>query len=112
MDQLLQDWKYETKPHKDRRTTANAYENCHLETMENEREAIVGAAQTRSTRVDGQAVSEIWRPLSSGSQNYRAAPHKQRNPRKARTPLLLGLLLELNRRMPNGTYGGVRGATR
>ena len=27
------------------------------------------------------------------------------------TPKLFGLLLELNRRMPNGTYGGVRGAT-
>ena len=61
--------------------------------------------------MDGKTIGGFRRPLSSGRKDYGIAPHKQRNPRKARTPLLFGLLLELNRRMPNGTYGGVRGAT-
>ena len=52
----------------------------------------------------------ICRPLSSGCKDYGIAPHKQRNPRKTRTSKLSGLLFELNRRVPNGTHGGVRGA--
>ena len=32
---------------------------------------------------------------------------KKRSPRKTRTSKLFGLLFELNRRMPNGTYSGV-----
>ena len=83
-----------------------------METVENEREANMGIAETRSTRVDGKAVSRIRERLSGGGEDNGAAPYKQRNPRKTRTSKLSGLLLELNRRMPNGTYGGVRGATR
>ena len=83
-----------------------------METMENERKAVLGIAETRGARVDGKAIGGNWKPLSSGSQNNGIAPHQQRNPRKTRTSKLFGLLLELNRRMPNGTYGGVRGATR
>ena len=49
--------------------------------------------------------------VGEGSEDHRTAPHKQRNPREARTSQLCRLLFELNRRMPNGTYGGVRGAT-
>ena len=44
MDQLLQNREYETKPQKDRRAVAYAYENCHLETVENKRKAILGTA--------------------------------------------------------------------
>ena len=109
--QLLQNRRYETKAQRDRRTVTNAHEDSHMETVENERAASVGIAKTRSARVDGKAVSEIRGPLSSGSENHGTAPHKQRNPCKTRTSKLFGLLLELNRRMPNGTYGGVRGAT-
>ena len=83
-----------------------------METMEDERKAMLGIAKTWGARVDGNAIGGIWRPLSSGRQNNGIAPHQQRNPRKTRTSKLFGLLLELNRRMPNGTYGGVRGATR
>lgn len=60
--------------------------------------------------MDGEKVRRFWRPLSSGSKNDRIASlYKQRNPRETRTSKLFGLLFELNRRMPNGTYGGVRG---
>lgn len=59
--------------------------------------------------MDGKAVCRIWRPLSGGCKNHRTAQDKQRNPRKARTSQLCRLLFELNRRMPNGTYDGVRG---
>ena len=82
-----------------------------METMENERKAVLGIAETRGARVDGKAVSRLRRPLPSGRKDHRTAPHQQRNPRKARTPKLCRLLLGLNRRMPNGTYGGVKGAT-
>jgi len=83
-----------------------------MEAMEEEREAILGFTKTRSTRVDGKAVSRFRRPLPSGREDYRTAPHQQRNPRKARTSQLCRLLLiGLNRRMPNGMYGGVKGAT-
>lgn len=62
--------------------------------------------------MDGEAVRGFWRPLSSGSKNDRTtALYKQRNPRETRTSKLFGLLFELNHRKPNGTYGGVRGAT-
>ena len=83
-----------------------------METVEEEGEAILGIAETRGTRVDGKTVSRIWRPLPGGCKDHRPTPHQQRNPRKARTSQLCRLLLiGLNRRMPNGTYGGVRGAT-
>ena len=82
-----------------------------METMEEEREAILGTAETRGARVDGKAVSRLRRPLPSGRKDHRTAPHQQRNPRKARTSQLCRLLPGLNRRMPNGTYGGVKGAT-
>ena len=62
--------------------------------------------------MDGKKVSRIWKPLPSGGKYVGIAPHQQRNPRKARTSQLCRLLfVGLNRRMPNGTYGGVRGAT-
>ena len=83
-----------------------------METVEEERKAILGTAQTRGTRVDGKAGRGIRRPLPSGGENHRTAPHQQRNPRKARTSQLRRLLfVGLNRRMPDGTYGGVKGAT-
>ena len=82
-----------------------------MEAVEDKRETPLGIEETRSTHMDGEAVSGIRKPLSSGRKDHRPASHKQRNPRKARTSKLFGLLFELNRRTPNGTYGGVRGAT-
>ena len=82
-----------------------------METVEEKLKTILGFAETRSARVDGKAIRRIWRPLPSCRQNHGITPHQQRNPREARTSLLRRLLLRLNRRMPNGTYGGVRGAT-
>ena len=110
MDQLLQNRRYEDEARGDRRTVADAHEDSHLETVENKKEADVGIAEARGTGVDGKKVNKPWKSLSSGIENHGTAPHKQRNPRKTRTSKLFGLLLELNRRMPNGTYGGVRGA--
>ena len=74
---------------------------------------MLGTSETRDTCMDGKEVSSFREPLpSSGKNNGSLEGHQQRNPRKARTPLLSRLLLiGLNRRMPNGTYGGVRGAT-
>ena len=60
--------------------------------------------------MDGETLCGICRSLSSGCKDYGIAPHKQRNPRKTRTSKLFGLLFELNRRLPNGTQDGVRGA--
>lgn len=82
-----------------------------MEAVEDKWETPMGTSKVRSSDVDGKTVSRIWRPLSSGCQNHRTTSHKQRNPRKARTSKLFGLLFELNRCMPNGTYSGVRGAT-
>ena len=82
-----------------------------METVEDKRKTPMGASKIGSTYVDGEAIRRICRPLSSGRKDYGITPHKQRNPRKARTPKLFGLLFELNRRVPNGRRGGVRGAT-
>lgn len=81
-----------------------------VETVEDREKTLLGTSKTRSTPVDGEAIGGICRPLSSGCKDYGIAPHKQRNPRKTRTSKLSGLLFELNRRVPNGTHGGVRGA--
>ena len=82
-----------------------------MEAVEETLQTNVGFKEIRSTRMDGEKVSRLWESLSSGFQNNRASSYQQRNPRTARTSELLGLLLGLNRRMPNGTHGGVRGAT-
>ena len=80
-----------------------------MEAVEDKWKTPMGTSEIRSSNVDGKTVGRFWRPLSSGCQNHRTTPHKQRNPRKARTSKLFGLLFELNRCMPNGTYSGVRG---
>ena len=110
MDQLLPNGKYERKPQADRWTPAEQNADCHMETVEDREKTLLGTSKTRSTPVDGEAIGGICRPLSSGCKDYGIAPHKQRNPRKTRTSKLSGLLFELNRRVPNGTHGGVRGA--
>ena len=110
MDQLLPNGKYERKPQADRWTSADQNADCHMETVEDREKTLLGTSKTRSTPVDGEAIGGICRPLSSGCKDYGIAPHKQRNPRKTRTSKLFGLLFELNRRVPNGTHGGVRGA--
>ena len=60
--------------------------------------------------MDGKKDRCIQRPLSGRSKDARTTAYNKRNPRKARTHQLCRLLFEWNRRMPNGTYGGVRGA--
>lgn len=82
-----------------------------METMEERYKTLLGTEKAWRTRMDGEAVCWIWRPLSGSSKDNRVTPHQQRNPRKARTSQLSRLLFELNRRVPNGMPGGVRGAT-
>ena len=82
-----------------------------MEAVEDKRETTLGTSKAWSTRMDGKEDCGIQRPLSGGRKDHRFASHKQRNPLEERTSKLFGLLFELNRRMPNGTYGGVRGAT-
>ena len=82
-----------------------------METMENLGKEILGLAKTGSTRVDSKEICSLWKPLSGCREDNRSTLHKQGNPRKTRTSKLFGLLFELNRRVPNGTHGGVRGAT-
>ena len=110
MDQLLPNGKYERKPQADRRTPADQNADCHMEAVEDTKKAPLGTPKARSASMDGEAICGICRPLSSSCKDYGIAPHKQRNPRKTRTSKLSGLLFELNRRVPNGTHGGVRGA--
>ena len=66
--------------------------------------------KTRSTSMDGETLCGICRSRSSGYKERGIAFHKQRSPRKTRTSKPFGLLFELNRRLPNGTQDGVRGA--
>ena len=82
-----------------------------METMENLGKEILGPAKTGSTRVDSEEICRLWKPLSGCRKDNRSTLHKQGNPRKTRTSKLFGLLFKLNRRVPNGTHGGVRGAT-
>ena len=82
-----------------------------MEAVENTKKAPLGTPKARSASLDGEAICGICRSLSSGCEDYRIASHKQRNPRETRTSKLFELLFELNRRVPNGTHGGVRGAT-
>ena len=89
----------------------NTYANHHMETMEGGSKANVGTAEAGSTRMDGKTKRRIRRPLSGRSKDNRITSNNKRNPRKARTHQLCRLLFEWNRRMPNGTYGGVRGAS-
>ena len=89
----------------------NTYANHHMETMEGGSKANVGTAEAGSTRMDGQEDGRIRRPLSGRSKDNRITSNNKRNPRKARTHQLCRLLFEWNRHMPNGTYGGVRGAS-
>ena len=82
-----------------------------MEAMENLGKEILGLAKTGSTRVDRKEICSFWKPLSGCREDNRSTLHKQGNPRKTRTSKLFGLLFGLNRRVPNGTHGGVRGAT-
>ena len=66
MDKLLQDGKHEICAPTNRRTLEDTHESSHMEAVEEEQEAILGFAKTRSTRVDGNAVGGIRRPLPSG----------------------------------------------
>ena len=88
---------------------AHTHANHHLEAMEGASKANVGITETGGTRMDGKTKCRIRRPLSGRSKNNWITSNNERNPRKARTHQLCRLLFELNRRMPNGTYGGVRG---
>ena len=110
MDKLLSNRKHENSADQNRWMVANANANHHMETMEGESKANVGTAEAGSTRMDGQEDGRIRRPLSGRSKDNRITSNHKRNPRKARTHQLCRLLFEWNRRMPNGTYGGVRGA--
>ena len=60
MDKLLQNREYEDHTTQNRRTIENTHEDSHMETMEEEQEAILGATETRGTRVDGEAVCRVW----------------------------------------------------
>ena len=111
MDKLFSDRKHEDSTDQNRWMVANANANHHLEAMEGGSKANVGTAEAGSTRMDGQEDGRIRRPLSGRSKDNRITSNNKRNPRKARTHQLYRLLFELNRRMPNGTYGGVRGTS-
>ena len=47
-----------------------------MEAVEDKRETHVGIEETRSTHMDGEAVSGIRKPLSSGRKDHRPASHK------------------------------------
>lgn len=47
-----------------------------MEAVEDKREAPLGIEETWSTHMDGEAVSGIRKPLSSGRKDHRPASHK------------------------------------
>ena len=76
MDKLFQNRQYEEHLKANRRASANKNENCHMEAVEDKRETPLGIEETRSTHMDGEAVSGIRKPLSSGRKDHRPASHK------------------------------------
>ena len=107
MDKLFSNREHEEHIGQNRWMDTNPHANHHLEAMEGAIKANVGITETGSTGMDGKTKCRIRRPLSGCSKDSRITSNNKRNPRKARTHQLCRLLFELNRRMPNGTYGGV-----
>lgn len=108
---------YENGNERCRRAFANKIAGNYLEAMESSEKAAMGIAETGNRKRPGEADSLYGRPLSMGSdENMCSQGNLKRKAVTGRAYQMLRLLLRtscfevmLNRRMPNGMYGGVRG---
>ena len=108
---------YENANERCRRAFANKIAGNYLEAMESSEKAAMGIAETGNRKRPGEADSLYGRPLSMGSdENMCSQGNLKRKAVTGRAYQMLRLLLRtscfevmLNRRMPNGMYGGVRG---
>ena len=94
---------------------SQAYPNVYLESMEATGDPGNESNQVRNQTVQGTPVGQCkQRILGSRRKRYNAASGTHMQPSQSRLSLPNGLLCSIaqnvrNRRMPNGTYGGVRG---
>ena len=94
---------------------SQAYPNVYLESMEATGDPGNESNQVRNQTVQGTPVGQCeQRILGSRRKRYNAASGTHVQPSQSRLSLPNGLLCSIaqnvrNRRMPNGTYGGVRG---
>ena len=94
---------------------SKAYPNVYLESMEATGDPGNESNQVRNQTVQGTPVGQCeQRILGSRRKRYNAASGTHVQPSQSRLSLPNGLLCSIaqnvrNRRMPNGTYGGVRG---
>ena len=94
---------------------SKAYPNVYLESMEATGDPGNESNQVRNQTVQGTPVGQCeQRILGSRRKRYNAASGTHMQPSQSRLSLPNGLLCSIaqnvrNRRMPNGTYGGVRG---
>ena len=117
MDKLLCDRLNENGNNRHRRPFAYKTACNHLETMESAEETAMGIAKAGNRKKSCKTDLIHGRPLSMDSnQNMCCQSNLKRKAVTGRTCQLLRLLygttcfeVMLNRRMPNGMYGGVRG---
>ena len=118
LDKLLRARLNEGRDGRDRRSSANEIADDYLEAMEGTCETAVGSVETRHRKRPCESNSILRQQILLGSyQNLRDQSNLQRktSPRGASQPVRLlcrkaHVEVDLNRRMPNGTYGGVKGA--
>ena len=117
LDKLLCTRLNEDRDGRDRCTSANKIANDYLETMESTCKKAVGSAETRHRQRPCKSNSILRQQiLLGGYQNMCGQSNLQRKTSPSRTSQSVQLLrrtahveVDLNRRMPNGTYGGVKG---
>ena len=94
---------------------SQAYPNVYLESMEATGDPGNESNQVRNQTVQGTPVGQCEQGiLGSRRKRYNAASGTHMQPSQSRLSLPNGILCSIaqsvrNRRMPNGTYGGVRG---
>ena len=94
---------------------SQAYPNVYLEGVEAPEDPGNESNQVRNQTVQGTPVGQCEQGiLGSRRKRYNAASGTHMQPSQSRLSLPNGLLCSIaqnvrNRRMPNGTYGGVRG---
>ena len=115
LGRLLQAGGYEINNRSNRQMASETCADVYLESMEATGDPGNESNQVRNQTVQGTPVGQCeQRILGSRRKRYNAASGTHMQPSKSRLSLPNGLLCSIaqnvrNRRMPNGTYGGVRG---
>ena len=115
LGRLLQAGGYEINTRSNRQMASETCADVYLESMEATGDPGNESNQVRNQTVQGTPVGQCEQGiLGSRRKRYNAASGTHMQPSQSRLPLPDGLLCSIaqnvrNRRMPNGTYGGVRG---